>query len=89
MRRYPAGGVGDMTKVSVEGVHQTPVVRCSTVIRQRRRSVVQMVRGYNSETTLVSSPISRVKSKGRISRTCFREAAERWPRIAATAKQIV
>ena len=92
MRRYPAGGVGDLIRVSVK--RGTPETRRqmydAVIIRQRRpfrrvdgtwvqfedNSVVITNRKGEFQGSAIKGPVSR-------------EAAERWPRIAATAKQIV
>ena len=55
MRRYPAGGVGDMTKVSVKKGTPIPVVKCSTLslFDNAVHSAEQTEHGFNSKTTLV------------------------------------
>jgi len=92
MRRYPAGGVGDMLKVSVK--KGTPDTRRqmfnAVVIRQKRpfRRVDGTWVQFEDNACVITNPNGEVQGsdiKGPVSR----EAAERWPRIAATAKQIV
>ncbi len=92
MRRYPAGGVGDMLKVSVK--KGTPDTRRqmfnAVVIRQKRpfRRVDGTWVQFEDNACVITNVNGEVQGsdiKGPVSR----EAAERWPRIAATAKQIV
>ena len=92
MRRYPAGGVGDMTKVSVK--KGTPDTRRqmfnAVIIRQRRpfRRVDGTWVQFEDNACVIVNEKGDVQGsdiKGPVSR----EAAERWPRIAANAKQIV
>ena len=92
MRRYPAAGVGDLIKVSVK--RGTPETRRqmfnAVVIRQRRpfRRVDGTWVQFEDNACVITNEKGDVQGsdiKGRVSR----EAAERWPRIAATAKQIV
>ena len=91
-RRYPAGGVGDLICVSVK--KGTPETRRqiyhAVIVRQRRpfrRSDGSWVQ-FEDNACVIVNERGEVKGsdiKGPVSR----EAAERWPRIAATAKQIV
>ena len=92
MRRYPAAGVGDLIKVSVK--RGTPDTRRqmfnAVVIRQRRpfRRVDGTWVQFEDNACVITNEKGDVQGsdiKGPVSR----EAAERWPRIAATAKQIV
>ena len=92
-RRYPSAGVGDMNNVTVR--RGTPERRRqifrAVVVRQRRpfrRADGTWVQFEDNACVLVSNDRGELVGtdiKGPISR----EAAERWPRIAATAKQIV
>jgi large subunit ribosomal protein L14 len=92
-RRYPSAGVGDMINVTVR--RGTPERRRqifrAVVVRQRRpfrRADGTWVQFEDNACVLVSNDRGELVGtdiKGPISR----EAAERWPRIAATAKQIV
>jgi large subunit ribosomal protein L14 len=92
MRRYPAAGVGDMIKVSVK--KGTPETRRqmfrAVVIRQRRpfRRVDGTWVQFEDNAVVITNERGEVQGsdiKGPVSR----ESAERWPRIAATAKQII
>ena len=92
MRRYPAAGVGDLIKVSIK--RGTPETRRqmynAVVIRQRRpfRRVDGTWVQFEDNACVITNEKGDVQGsdiKGPVSR----EAAERWPRIAATAKQIV
>ena len=91
-RRYPAGGVGDMIRVTVR--RGTPETRRqifnAVIVRQRRpfRRVDGTWVQFEDNACVITNERGDVKVsdiKGPVSR----EAAERWPRIAATAKQIV
>lgn len=91
-RRYPAGGVGDMIRVTVR--RGTPETRRqifnAVIVRQRRpfRRVDGTWVQFEDNACVLTTERGDVKGsdiKGPVSR----EAAERWPRIAATAKQIV
>lgn len=91
-RRYPAGGVGDMIRVTVR--RGTPETRRqifnAVIVRQKRpfRRVDGTWVQFEDNACVLTNERGDVKGsdiKGPISR----EAAERWPRIAATAKQIV
>ena len=92
MRRYPAGGVGDLIRVSVK--RGTPETRRqmydAVIIRQRRpfRRVDGTWVQFEDNSVVITNRKGEVQGsdiKGPVSR----EAAERWPRIAATAKQII
>jgi large subunit ribosomal protein L14 len=92
-RRYPAAGVGDMINVTVR--RGTPERRRqvfrAVVVRQKRayaRADGTRVQFEDNACVLVSNERGELIGtdiKGPVSR----ESAERWPRIAATAKQIV
>ncbi len=91
-RRYPSAGVGDMLMVSVK--KGTPEMRRqilnAVIVRQRRpfrRPDGTMVRFEDNAVVIVND---RGETKGsEIKGPVAREAAERWPRIAATASIIV
>ncbi|MDP6640232.1 MAG: 50S ribosomal protein L14 [Candidatus Poseidoniaceae archaeon] len=92
MRRYPSAGVGHMIKVSVK--RGTPETRrqmySAVVIRQRRpfRRIDGTWVQFADNACVITNERGEVQGtdiKGPVSR----ESAERWPRIAATAKQIV
>ena len=92
MRRYPSAGVGHMIKVSVK--RGTPETRrqmfSAVIIRQRRplRRVDGTWVQFADNACVITNERGEVQGtdiKGPVSR----ESAERWPRIAATAKQIV
>jgi large subunit ribosomal protein L14 len=92
MRRYPSAGVGHMIKVSVK--KGTPETRrqmfSAVIIRQRRpfRRVDGTWVQFSDNACVITNERGEVQGtdiKGPVSR----ESAERWPRIAATAKQIV
>ncbi|HJL58865.1 MAG TPA: 50S ribosomal protein L14 [Candidatus Thalassarchaeaceae archaeon] len=92
-RRYPSAGVGDMINVTVR--RGTPERRRqvfrAVIVRQRRpyrRADGTRVQFEDNACVLVSNDRGELIGtdiKGPVSR----ESAERWPRIAATAKQIV
>lgn len=91
-RRQPAAGVGDMVVVSVK--KGTPEVRKkvmrAVIIRQRRpfrRPDGTMVEFEDNAAVIVTED---GETKGtEIKGPVAREAAERWPRIAAIASTIV
>ncbi|HKZ63683.1 MAG TPA: 50S ribosomal protein L14 [Thermoplasmata archaeon] len=91
-RRYPSAGIGDILVVTVK--KGTPEMRRqlvnAVVVRQRRpfrRADGIMVRFEDNACVLVT-PEGEVKGSD-IKGAVAREAAERWPRIAATASIIV
>ena len=92
IRRYPSAGIGHMIKVSVK--RGTPETRrqmfSAVIIRQRRpfRRVDGTWVQFADNACVITNERGEVQGtdiKGPVSR----ESAERWPRIAATAKQIV
>ena len=92
MRRYPSAGVGHLAKVSVKkGTPQTRRQMFNAVlVRQRRpfrRADGSWVQFEDNACVIVNErgDVQGSDIKGPVAR----EAAERWPRIAATAKQIV
>ena len=91
-RRYPAAGVGDLIRVTVR--RGTPETRrqifTAVIIRQKRpfRRVDGTWVQFEDNACVITNEKGDVQGsdiKGPVSR----EAAERWPRIAANAKQIV
>lgn len=92
MRRNPAGGVGDMLKVSIK--KGSPSTRRqmfnAIIIRQRRpfRRVDGTWVQFEDNACVITNEKGEVQGSD-IKGPVAREAAERWPRIAATAKQII
>ncbi|HLH86003.1 MAG TPA: 50S ribosomal protein L14 [Thermoplasmataceae archaeon] len=91
-RRIPAAGVGDMFIASVK--KGTPEMRSkivyAVVIRQRRpyrRPDGTMVQ-FDENAAVLVTPDGEVRGS-EIKGPVAREAAERWPRIAAIASTIV
>jgi len=91
-RRYPAAGVGDLIKVSVK--KGTPEMRRqildAVIVRQRRpfQRVDGMTVAFEDNACVIITPDGEVKGS-QIKGPVAREAAQRWPRIAATANTIV
>ena len=92
MRRNPAGGVGDMLKVSIKKGSPSTRRQMFNAIIVRQRRPFRRIDGtwvqFEDNACVITNERGDVKGsdiKGPVSR----EAAERWPRIAATAKQIV
>ncbi len=92
LRRYPAGGVGDMIRVSVK--KGNPETRRqmydAVIVRQRRpfRRVDGTWVQFEDNAAVITNRKGEVQGSD-IKGPVAREAAERYPRIAATAKQIV
>lgn len=91
-RRIPAAGIGDMFIASVK--KGTPEMRSkvvyAVVVRQRRpyrRSDGTMVE-FDDNAAVLVTPEGEVRGS-EIKGPVAREAAERWPRIAAVASTIV
>lgn len=91
-KRLNAGGVGDFLVVSVK--KGTPEMRRqvlnAVIVRQRRpfrRADGTMVQ-FEDNAAVIVAPNGETKGSD-IKGPVAREAAERWPRIAATASQIV
>ena len=91
-RRYPSAGVGDMLIVSVK--KGTPQMRRqllnAVIIRQRRpfRRADGTTVQFEDNAAVIVTPTGETKGSD-IKGPVAREAAERWPRIAATASMIV
>ena len=92
LRRYPAGGVGDMIRVSVK--KGNPETRRqmydAVIVRQRRpfRRVDGTWVQFEDNAAVITNRKGEVQGSD-IKGPVAREATERYPRIAATAKQIV
>ncbi len=91
-RRYPSAGVGDILVVSVK--KGTPEMRRqilrAVIVRQRRpfrRTDGTMVQ-FDDNACVIMTETGETKGSD-IKGPVAREAAERWPRIAATASTIV
>jgi large subunit ribosomal protein L14 len=91
-RRYDAAGIGDLLVVSVK--KGTPEMRkqvvYAVVVRQRRpfrRSDGMMVQ-FEDNACVITTEEGEAKGSD-IKGPVAREAAERWPRVAATASIIV
>lgn len=91
-RRYPSAGIGDLLIVSVK--KGTPEMRKTLVhaviVRQKRpfrRPDGTMVQ-FEDNAVVVTTDTGETKGTD-IKGPVAREAAERWPRIAATASTIV
>ena len=91
-RRYPTAGVGDIMVVSVK--KGTPEMRrqllTAVIVRQKRpfrRADGTMVQ-FEDNAVVITTETGETKGSD-IKGPVAREAAERWPRIAATASMIV
>ena len=92
MRRNPAGGVGDMLKVSIKKGSPSTRRQMFNAIIVRQRRPFRRVDGtwvqFEDNACVITNEKGEVKGSD-IKGPVAREAAERWPRIAATAKQII
>ncbi len=90
--RYPAASVGDFLVVSVK--KGTPEMRRqvlnAVIVRQRRpfRRPDGTTVQFEDNAAVIVAPNGETKGSD-IKGPVAREAAERWPRIAATASQVV
>lgn len=91
-RRYPSAGIGDILIVSVK--KGTPEMRrqlvSAVIVRQKRpfrRADGTMVQ-FEDNAVVITTETGETKGSD-IKGPVAREAAERWPRIAATASMIV
>lgn len=91
-RRYPSAGIGDLLIVTVK--KGTPEMRKqlfpAVIVRQRRpfrRPDGTMVQ-FEDNACVITTETGETKGTD-IKGPVAREAAERWPRIAATASMIV
>jgi len=91
-RRYPSAGIGDLLVVTVK--RGTPEMRkqilYAVLVRQRRpfRRPDGLIVQFEDNACVVTSEGGETKGT-EIKGPVAREAAERWPRIAATASIIV
>lgn len=92
MRRNPAGGVGDMLKVSIKKGSPSTRRQMFNAIIVRQRRPFRRVDGtwvqFEDNACVITNDKGEVQGSD-IKGPVAREAAERWPRIAATAKQII
>lgn len=93
IKRYPSAGVGDMIVVSVK--RGTPEMRrqilYAVIVRQKRpfkRPDGTTVQFEDNACVIINQDDGEVKGS-QIKGPVAREAADRWPRIAATATTIV
>lgn len=90
--RIPAAGVGDMFVASVK--KGTPDIRAkvvyAVVVRQKRpyRRADGTIISFEENSAVLVTPDGEVRGS-EIKGPVAREAAERWPRIAAIASTIV
>jgi len=91
-RRYPSAGVGDLIIASVK--KGTPEMRrqvvTAVIVRQRRpfrRSDGTIIQ-FSDNAAVITTETGETKGTD-IKGPVAREAAERWPRIAATASMII
>jgi len=91
-RRYPKAGVGDIIIASVK--KGTPEMRrqvvTAVIVRQKRpfrRSDGTIIQ-FDDNAAVITTETGETKGTD-IKGPVAREAAERWPRIAATASMIV
>jgi large subunit ribosomal protein L14 len=91
-RRLPAAGIGDLVVVTVK--KGTPEMRKqlvnAVIIRQRRpfRRANGVMVAFEDNAAVITTPTGETKGSD-IKGPVAREAAERWPRIAAIASMIV
>lgn len=92
VRRYPRAGIGDIVVVSVK--KGSPEIRkqlvYAVIVRQRRpfrRPDGTMVQ-FEDNAAVITTETGETKGTD-IKGPVAREAAERWPRIAAVASMIV
>ncbi len=92
MRRNPAGGVGDMLKVSIKKGSPSTRRQMFNAIIVRQRRPFRRIDGtwvqFEDNACVITNEKGEVQGSD-IKGPVAREAAERWPRIAATAKQII
>lgn len=91
-RRYPSAGIGDLLIVSVK--KGTPEMKRqvlnAVIIRQKRpfRRPDGTMISFEDNAAVITTPEGEVKGSD-IKGPVAREAAERWPRIAAISATIV
>lgn len=92
LRRYPCAGIADLLVVSIR--KGTPEMRkqlvYAVIVRQRRpfRRSDGMIVQFEDNAVVLTTESGEAKGTD-IKGPVAREAAERWPRIAATASMIV
>jgi len=91
-RRYPVAGIGDLVKVTVtKGKTELKrKVLDAVVVRQKRpfRRADGLMVEFEDNAVVITTPSGETKGS-EIKGPVAREAAERWPRIAALATIIV
>ena len=91
-RRYPSAGVGDLILVSVK--KGTPEMRRqlvqAVIVRQKRpfRRPDGTMLSFEDNAVVITTPTGETKGSD-IKGPVAREAADRFPRIAANAKTII
>ncbi len=91
-RRYPNAGIGDIVVASVK--KGTPEMRrqvvYAVIVRQRRafRRPDGIMVSFDDNAAVITTETGETKGTD-IKGPVAREAAERWPRVAATASVIV
>jgi large subunit ribosomal protein L14 len=91
-RRLPSAGIGDLIVVSVK--KGTPEMRKqlvnAVIVRQRRpfRRPNGVMVEFEDNAAVITTPTGETKGSD-IKGPVAREAAERWPRVAAIASMIV
>ena len=91
-RRLPSAGIGDLIVVSVK--KGTPEMRKqlfnAVIVRQRRpfRRANGVMVEFEDNAAVITTPTGETKGSD-VKGPVAREAAERWPRIAAMASVIV
>lgn len=91
-RRLPAGGVGDLVMVTVKKgspemrrqLHHAVIVRARRPFRRPDGTMVQ----FEDNAAVIVSDTGETRGSD-IKGPVAREAAERWPRVAALASNIV
>ncbi len=91
-RKYPSAGIGDMVIVSVKKgspdmrkkVFPAVIVRQKMPFRRANGTVVQ----FEDNACVITTPTGETKGS-EVKGAVAREAAERWPRIAAISSIIV
>ena len=91
-RRYPGAGIGDIVVASVKkgSPEMRKQVVYAVIVRQRRpfrRSDGTMV-SFEDNAAVITTETGETRGTD-IKGPVAREAAERWPRIAATASTII
>ena len=91
-RRYPSAGIGDMITVSVKKGRPEMKRQLFTAVIVRQRRPYRRPDGlrvqFEDNAAVIITPEGDLKGSA-IKGPVAREAAERWPRIAAAASTIV